>query len=205
MWHRHLSYLLKLLLAFPMIFPLNVLSSEIAPVSKTKKERYVYFSVGQSENDTYNGDLYNIDTKDTSVSLGLGVQVGSIVFIDFRFASLGDYENSSGSYTESYSALSANLLARLPLGDSGVNLYGSVGYGLLSWEYEVSSLIRVTDSGDTLIAGAGIQYKIPGLENYVLSLGYDQYYFRTSSIYGTGGSHSNTISVLGVGLQYRMQ
>jgi len=92
----------------------------------------------------------------------------------------------------------------MDLGDSGFNLYGSVGYGLLHWEYEISSLISVKDSGDTITAGVGIQYKIPGLENYVVSLGYDQYYFRTSSIYGSGGSHSNTISVVGIGLQYRM-
>ena len=195
---------LVLIFGIAITSPPMALASETVSVDKPKKERYVYFSVGQTTNDTYNGDFYNVDDEDTDVSLGLGFQVGSIVFVDFRFSSLGEYQNSSGSYTESFSALSANLLARLPLGNSDVNLYGNVGYGLLSWEYEISSLIAVKDSGDTLTAGAGIQYKIPGLEKYVLSLGYDQYYFKTSPIYGAGGSHSNTIKVLGIGIQYRM-
>jgi len=192
------------ILCITMSNPLIAYCSEETPVSNNKRERYVYITVGRNVNDTFNGNAYNVDAKSPGGSLGFGLQLGKIAFVDFRFASLGDYENSNSTYTESYSAVSANLLARLPLGDSGVNLYGSIGYGFMLWEYTVSSLISVKTSGDTLIAGAGIQYKIPGLKGFVLSLGYDQYYFLTSSISGAGGSNSNTISVLGVGVQYRM-
>lgn len=172
-----------------------------------KKNKRIYFGVyaGSAKNETHNADIYDINTTDSTVALGGGARINDKFFVDFRLVPLGSYKTPDDTYKEEFRAITASMLGKLPIGSSGFNIYGSIGYGFITWEYTRNSgifLVEVKDTGDTITGGLGIQYKIPGAEDLVVSLGYDTYYFKTGSVSGDGEDHSNTINYTSLGVQY---
>ena len=194
----------RLVLLLILAVPPAAYSSEMAIKEKSKQRMYLKVYAGQTKNDTHSADLYDINTTDTAVGLGLGVKIQENFFIDGRIVSLGSYETPDDTYKEDYRAITVSVMGKLPLG-SGFDLYGSVGYGFITWEYTLNSgffAVKVRDTGDTITGGVGLQYRIPGLEGFSVALGYDTYYFKTGSVSGVGDEHSNTIDYTSLSIKY---
>lgn len=189
-----------LVLSFFFVIAFTNSYADTAIKSNSKKRMYFKVYAGSTENETHNADLYDINTTDTTAAFGGGIKISDNFFLDGRIGLLGNYETPDNLYKEEFSAVTVSILGSLPVG-SGFNIYGSIGYGLLTWEYTVSNFIRVEDTGDTITGGLGIQYQIPGREDFAVSLGYDTYYFRTETFF-SGEEHNNTINYTSINIQY---
>lgn len=183
-----------------IVLPMNLYASVLAS-NKSNKKIYLKANIGSVKNETHNADIYDINKTDTTGALGAGIRMSDNFYIDGRIVSLGNYETPDELYKEEFRAVTVSVLGKLPLG-AGFDVYGSIGYGIITWEYTINNFVRVKDNGDTITGGLGIQYKIPGAEDFSVSLGYDTYYFRTSSAFGTGDDHSNTINFTSFSVQY---
>lgn len=193
--------------AFVILFALTQFTVSAAHAQNSGgKKIYIGGGAGATKSDS--ASSLGVEDRGGGVSIYLGRRLGKQLAVEVNFTSFGEFANQDNSYIESFSALSGRLLGFLPIANSGLDLTGHVGYGLLSWEREFKNTVingTVRDSGDTILAGVGLNYGMGQNNRLTLRLAYDYYYYATSNAYigGESSSHSLEMFSFNVHMNFR--
>lgn len=192
------------LLKYVIAIVLALYTTVTAAQTEKDKDTYVGLATGSTKSDSPTG--FGVDTSDSGVYVFWGYRLQKYFGVEVGFSSLGEYKNGDGSYTESFKALSGRFIGFLPVYNSGLSVSGHAGYGLLFWERKIDFLIEadLDDSGDTLIAGVGINYELSNKNKLTFRLGYDYFYYETTNpLEGTDSeSHSLEMTSLSASLYF---
>lgn len=121
------------------------------------------------------------------------------------FPELNGVDNFQGAIELEFSAFTLHALGIYPFGQSGFDIYGQLGAGILSSESRVnvsfelgSGSVTEDDSATVLSAGAGVRYTPPGFQDLTIQLAYDLYAFEAS----IGDDYNQSLSMGKLGIQY---
>lgn len=124
--------------------------------------------------------------------------------LEGRISNLGDHKISVGQdlVKTEFSALTGNAVGILPFGESGFELYGHVGAGVLSPQGgEQSAASENEESGTVGTAGVGLRFTPGKAHAMTVSASYDTYVVQGED----GLSHERydqSLNVARLGLQY---
>jgi hypothetical protein len=145
----------------------------------------------------------SLDDRDSSTQIFGGYRVTKHFAVEGRFTDLGDYELDDGPLTVSFEFTSWSLHGQgiYPFGESGFDIYGHAGLGVLFRETKVRIGDEVDDSQSTGLfsAGAAVRYTPPKVPSVSFLLGYDWYTFDASI---NGNAMAQGFKVTKLGLQY---
>ena len=152
------------------------------------------------------GDTLEEDT-DTSITAFGGYRFNRFLAIQGGFADLGKYTNRDSvlNYTE-LSGVNFTAVGLLPVSQSGLDLFGRLGLGILRYtqNFELFGTdFDNTSTGEAITASLGVNYTHPKLKHITFHIAYDYYYFQTQKTYSTNNeSESNSIGVASLGARY---
>lgn len=96
--------------------------------------------------------------------------------------------------------MSAHALGILPFGESGFDIYGQLGFGLIAYEGDFEAFDE-SDEGTTLSLGAGVRYTPPRLQAMTVQLAYDIYLVQVEDEL-FGDTYDQSLSMVKLGIQY---
>ena len=175
-----------------LIFALLALGASAAHAQETGW--YAGLDLGRSRlSDVNIGDSLKRD--DTALGFDLGYRVNRNFALEGAYTDLGQFHYSSDSFDGDYRAKSVSLAALgiLPL-QSSWSLYGKAG--IARTEAKVGAPAETSDSGNGLLAGAGVLYDVN--RNVYAKAGWDHYADVGSDATGKG-----SIDLYSVGVGYR--
>lgn len=171
------------------------------------QERKIYIGAGLGAAKSDSASTQGVETRDTGASVYIGQRFSTHLGAEAGFSYLGEYATSSGSYVESFSALSGKLVGYVPLSHSGFTFTGRVGYGFLAWQRELDAgtfKITTRDSGDTVLAGVGLDYDLGLAQKLTFRLLYDYYYYATSNSLTGESSSSHSLGLLSLNVSVNL-
>jgi hypothetical protein len=182
-------------------------STVIAAYAEPIKERggYIGGAIGASnfDDDDIYGGFADLDDDSTAYQLYGGYRFMKYFALEGRLTSLGEFEYSGNfdAATEDwqFGALTVNALGIYPFGDSGFDIYGQLGVGIITVEIDTNYGFDDDDSGSTFTAGAGVRYTPPRFQAMTFGLGYDVYAFENEVF---SESLDQTISMAKLNIQY---
>jgi opacity protein-like surface antigen len=144
-------------------------------------------------------DQVSSDAKDSSVQLWGGYRLADWVSMEGRYSTLGEYtsivDDGSAEGKENKSeaaALSAHMKLIWPFGESGFDVYGQLGVGIVKWDSDLTltefeglppnngqSSFSVSGTEPVVSYGIGVRWTV--IPRLTLQLAADAYQFR-----GTG-------------------
>ena len=167
---------------------LSMLAMNAAYAAETKSSGgYIGGSVGTAELDD-DGLLSDfgasLDDSDSAAGIFAGYKFNKYFAVEARYSYLGEY-SVCGFFCEDIEvdALSVHVIGIIPLGTSGVEIYGQLGIAAVSFEFDSEDETETAGS-----AGLGIQYG--ATENFVIGLQVDAYAYEED-----GGFQDYDISV----------
>jgi hypothetical protein len=181
-----------------------------ASYAEPLKERggYIGGAIGASKftDDDIYPDFVDLDDESTAYQLYGGYRFLKYFALEGRLTNLGEFEYSDRFDNEKwqYGALTVNAMGILPFGDSGFDIYGQLGIGVIA--VDVSSSFPDSDFDDTgsvVTAGLGVRYTPPKFQAMTFGLGYDVYAFETEVDLGFASeTYDQSISMTKFNIQY---
>ena len=127
--------------------------------------------------------------------------------VEGRYTNFGDYisEDNIGlgfKITAEYSAYTVHAVGIYPFGQSGFDIYGQLGAGLVNYEAKENFFGQSEDSdGGTWTAGVGVRYTPPSFQYLTVQLAYDIYAFEAEEDF-TGETFNQSLGMGKLGIQY---
>ena len=164
-----------------LLFALLFLGATAAHAVEPKAQGFYFGGVAGVTNfdDDGIGKAYGADLKDNSASFGIfgGYKFLKFLSVEGRFTYLGKYDYLDDAATKikvKPTALTANLVGIIPLGGSGVELFGQAGVGGVFINDNLPSVgLPSLDNEATGTVGAGI--RVYATETVAISAHYDWY------------------------------
>ena len=132
--------------------------------------------------------------------------------VEGRYSNFGDYsaelsaqeapvtDEAGDEITTELSSLTLHCVGILPIGGSGFDLYGQIGWGVIFYQ---ASFDVVEGDASTLSSGLGLRYTPPGIQTMTLQLAYDIYAFEVEAGKGvTGDTFDQRLGMGKFGIQY---
>lgn len=163
------------------------------------------FGITAFEDDHRSRDMdINLDDDDRAGQLFFGVNVNPYFGVEATFANLGEYTDTTRTFTDKFSVIAVTAVGKIPLGraTSPVSLYGKAGLGVVNWEEEDTFLnTSGDDSGGALALGFGVIFS-PMRDQYLaFRLGWDFYAFTLEEDYPSNREYDQNLGMASLGLQ----
>jgi len=129
------------------------------------------------DDDKQNG--FTVDTKDKGIQLWGGYKFFKWFALEGRYAYLGKYESQGTGVVAGItdeleqSALTGNAVFMLPFGNSGFEIYGQAGLGIIHWESSSNTGNKADGREPAITGGGGVRWT--PASQVTLSLGVDGY------------------------------
>lgn len=143
------------------------------------------------------------NTKSSQASSG-GYRLLKYFALEKRSSTLGQYTagTSSDMVKTDFAALTGNAVGILPFGDSGFELYGHFGAGMISRKGNTAFPVPEDNENGTVgTAGLGLRYTSSNFNALSFSAGYDTYLFQAADNY-SDKSYGQSVTMTKLGLQY---
>jgi hypothetical protein len=132
----------------------------------------------------------------------LGFDFNRFVGMEATFADLGEFTDSTRTFTDSFEATTISAVGKLPIGYGPVSLYGKIGLGAIYWEEEDTYLgDYLDDSTGVVVIGFGIAITPRGAEVVTFRLGWDLYSFTLEDNYPPYRDYHQNLGMGSLGLQ----
>ena len=118
---------------------------------------------------------------------------------------LGGYKLGNGRdlVNTEFAAFTGNAVGILPFGDSGFELYGRMGAGMVSRQSDPSFPVPEDNENSTVSTlGLGLRFSPVHWDAVTLTAGYDTYMFQVADSY-SDSSYDRKVSLAKLGLQYQ--
>lgn len=149
-------------------------------------------------------DSANAKDSDSSKQARGGYRLLKYLTLEGQTSDIGEYKLGNGGdlVNTEFAACTGNLVGILPLGESGVELYGRFGAGLMSRQADNAFPVpEDNDISSVSTAGLGLRFTPAKLQTVTLTAGYDTYRFQLEDNYSRG-SIDQAVSLAKLGLQY---
>ena len=153
-----------------------------------------------SDNSHSNSATVQADSAKTSG----GYRLFKYFALEKRSSNLGQYSpgTSSDTVKTDFAALTGNAVGILPFGESGFELYGHFGAGMISRKGNTAFPVPEDNENGTVgTAGLGLRYTSSNFNALSFSAGYDTYLFQAADSY-SDKSYGQSVNMTKVGLQY---
>jgi OOP family OmpA-OmpF porin len=182
----------------PCLLAILFISANATAVEVKERGAYIGGAVGATEledDGAFDGPGITFDDSDTGLQLWGGYKFFKWFAVEGKFAYLGEASVSAGSDSIKLeaSALTANAVFILPFGNSGWDIYGQLGLGVLAYDY--SSNFGFSEDGSELTATAGLGVRWTIIDALTLSLGVDAYVWEDEP-------YDPSIAISKLGIQY---
>lgn len=175
-----------------LILASSLLITPVALAAPPIKDRggYIGGAIGAtkfSDDNFYDFRSIDIDLDENSYGYQIfgGYRFLKYFALEGRFTHLGEFEyTASTSYYGvekqqwKHNAFTVNAMGIYPFGQSGFDIYGQLGAGILNIDLSrAASDADFDDTGGVFTLGAGVRYTPPGFQAMTFGLGYDIYYY----------------------------
>lgn len=165
------------------------------------------YGVTSLEDDDYFSPL-DLDQRGQAWQIYGGYRFFKYLAVEGRYNDFGsytaDFSGIPGEIKAEYSAFTIHALGILPLGQSGFDIYGQLGLGMIFYEAKETITgygLKEDDDATTWSVGAGARYTPPRFQHLTVQLAYDFYGFEAEdSFYGE--TYNQGISMGKLGVQY---
>ena len=163
------------------------------------------------DDDYFSGDFdglsLDLDESGQAWQVYGGYRFMKYFAVEGRYTDFGDYTTDIkiygekvGDITADFSALSVHGIGILPMGGSGFDFYGQLGFGLISYEGKTQGYDE-SDDATTFSLGVGARYTPPSVQAMTVQLAYDIYMFQVEEEF-TGDTYDQSLSMVKLGIQY---
>ena len=124
--------------------------------------------------------------------------------LETRSSDMGQYTPGTGSNVvkTDFAALTGNAVGILPFGDSGFELYGHFGAGMIARQGNTAFPVPEDNENGTVgTAGLGLRYTSSNFNALSFSAGYDTFMFQAADNY-SDKSYGQSVNMTKLGLQY---
>ena len=162
-----------------LIVSLFFVSSLAMAESKYNSGWYAGIGAGTTHNNNHD----SLDESSTSVTGLGGYRFNKYLAIQGNFVDLGKYDGT-GSVLKSLKlkAITFTAVGILPIGSNGIELYGRLGLGVLTYTQTFDLFgaeLENSSSGDSIVSAVGVSYTPVFFQKMSIYLGYEDYYFET--------------------------
>lgn len=186
---------LGFLSATVLVFSSNFCMADTAP----NLGWYAGLDIGSSR---YNTDE-PVDDSDISFTGFGGFRFSKHFAIQGSAFSLGTYEALDDlDYSVDVGGVSFTANGIIPIKQSGFELYGRLGLGILTYtqKFDFSDIkIESSSTGDAIVSSVGAQYTPPSHQRFTFHIEFSNYYFETERPYTDEDDESNSLLVIGIG------
>lgn len=191
------------------LFKLFVIVAAVLFAGSAYAQQTGFYMGGAFGNTTIDDDyryrdlgLY-MDDDDQGSQLFLGIDYNRYFGMEMTYADLGEFTDSTRTFTDKFSVVAFTVVGKLPVGRSPVSYYGKVGLGVVYWEEEDRFFnINWDDSGGALAIGFGMLIT-PMRDSYItFRLGWDFYSFDLEDDYFPRRDYYQTLGMGSLGMQF---
>jgi hypothetical protein len=156
-----------------------------------------------SDNSHSNSATVHADSATSPTTSG-GYRLLKYFALEKRSSNLGQYTpgTSNDTVKTDFAALTGNAVGILPFGESGFELYGHFGAGMISRKGNTAFPVPEDNENGTVgTAGLGLRYISSSFNALSFSAGYDTYMFQAADNY-SDKSYDQSVNMAKLGLQY---
>ena len=142
--------------------------------------------------------------RTTSRTTSDGYRLLKYFALEARSSDMGQYTPGTGSNVvkTDFAALTGNAVGILPFGDSGFELYGHFGAGMIARQGNTAFPVPEDHENGTVgTAGLGLRYTSSNFNALSFSAGYDTFMFQAADNYSEK-SYGQSVNMTKLGLQY---
>ena len=169
-----------------------------------EKGGYIGLSYGASQFEDDGAFDADVDDDGRAWQIYGGYRFFKYLAVEGRYTNFGEFKTDLGfdEVKEKYSTFTAHALGILPFGQSGFDIYGQLGAGIVLYEFSgkvFNTDVDVNDTAGTFSLGAGVRYTPPRLQQLTVQLAYDTYLFQAE---GLSRTYDQSLSMAKLGVQF---
>jgi hypothetical protein len=166
---------------------------------------YIGGAVGNTsyEDDDRSRDIgLHLDDDDRGGQFFVGVDFTRFFALEANFADLGEFTDSTRTFTDSFEVATIFAVGKVPIGYGPVSLYGKAGLGAIYWEEDDTFLGTYWDDSSGVVAvGFGVAITPRGAEVVTFRLGWDFYLFTLEDDFPPYRDYHQSVGMGSLGLQ----
>jgi len=185
---------------YTKLLGLSLILSSSLSVADDNRGWYAGAGVGS----TSYSDKDLADDSDTSVTAFGGYRFNRYLALQGNIVSLGEYAGD-GPFKDSVeiSCVSFTAVGILPIGESGIDLFGRLGFGRLNYTQNHELFGEHSSTGDAIVSSIGANYTHSSFKRMTYHIAVENYYFETGKVYSDNDDKdSHSINALTLGARF---